>query len=70
MLTHRRRKRQLKPLLKTHLKPQNSTPSIEGVCRCGNDTHPVYFNRCEDCWVDDQIRWDGQSRRVRVMFHV
>lgn len=24
-----------------------------GKCKCGNQCHPVYGNRCEDCWADD-----------------
>lgn len=66
MLTHRRRKRRLKP----YPQPQNQTPSLEGVCRCGHDIHPIYINRCEDCWADDQDRWDGKSRRVGGTFNV
>jgi hypothetical protein len=41
----------------------------EGVCRCGKASHPIYMERCEDCWVDDQIRWDGRSRRVGIQVY-
>jgi hypothetical protein len=51
------------------MKIKVSTTPKEGVCRCGKSSHPIYMERCEDCWVDDQIRWDGRSRRVKVQVH-
>ena len=49
---------------------RSTTPPKEGDCRCGKLAHPIYVDRCEDCWVDDQNRWDGRSQRVKVLFNV
>lgn len=67
-LARRRRRRKLdaRPRSRSTI----TTPPKEGECRCGKPIHPTYRDRCEDCWVDDQNRWDGRSRRVRVMFNV
>lgn len=40
-----------------------------GKCRCGEPIHPIYVNRCEDCWAVDQVRWSGRSQRVKVLFN-
>lgn len=59
-----RRRRRQKLLKRSH--PCIISPG-EKACRCGGPVHPVYFDRCEDCWVNDQIRWDGHSRKVKVL---
>ncbi len=34
-------------------------------CRCGRIA--IYEDRCEDCWADDQARYDGRvTRRARI----
>ena len=65
-LARRRRRRKLD----ARPRSRSTAPLKEGVCRCGAPTHPIYQDQCEDCWVNDQIRWDGRSRRVKVLFNV
>lgn len=51
-----------------------TNPSMGGklsnVCRCGRPVIPAYHleGRCENCWSDDQQRYDGKSRNLRL-FH-
>lgn len=34
-------------------------------CRCGRLA--IYGDRCEDCWAEDQARYDGRiTRRARI----
>lgn len=39
-------------------------------CRCGRSVIPAYHleGRCENCYAEDQERFDGKSRNIRL-FH-
>lgn len=48
-------------------------PSTDGKlirCRCGRGVLPAYHleQRCEDCYADDQMKYDGKSRNIKL-FH-
>lgn len=34
--------------------------------RCPRPRHPVYGDRCEDCWAEDQQHWHGQDQSVSL----
>jgi hypothetical protein len=52
---------------------QTTNHSTDGKlirCRCGRSVIPAYHleGRCEDCYAEDQERFDGKSRNIRL-FH-
>jgi len=33
-------------------------------CRCGSSAHPLYGNRCEDCWINDSFHFRPEKDEV------
>ncbi len=43
------------------------------LCKCGQEAHPLYNGKCEDCWVEPYTSGrtsSSQSYGVSVVFRV